>query len=159
MGLREGSSRCILGRGQFIPCIYWPQSRLPWLKKKKKKINFFLKSACREVPVVQWFGHDAFPDGTWVRSLVGELRSRKPHGRVKNKKQHKVDFVHVCAQLYECYHMYRFESLIAIRIRNSPITPQSCHVLLPCGHALPHPWALATTACSYHCSFLSKTTI
>lgn len=39
----------------------------------KKKINFFLKSACREFPVVQWFGHNAFPAGTWVRSLVGEL--------------------------------------------------------------------------------------
>ena len=60
-------------------------------------------------------------------------------GQKQNKKQHKVDFVRVCAQLYEYYHMYTFESLIAIRIRNSPINPPELSRATPCGHALPHP--------------------
>ena len=29
--------------------------------------------------VVQWLGLGAFTARTWVQSLVGELRSRKPH--------------------------------------------------------------------------------
>ena len=39
--------------------------------------------------MVQWLGLVAFTAVTWVRSLVGELRSRKPRGVAKNKKQNK----------------------------------------------------------------------
>ena len=36
---------------------------------------------------VQWLGLGAFTAGAQVRSLVGELRSRKPCGTAKTNKQ------------------------------------------------------------------------
>ena len=36
---------------------------------------------------VQLLGLSSFPSGAWVRSLVGELRSRKPQGVAKKKKK------------------------------------------------------------------------
>ena len=36
--------------------------------------------------VVQWLGLHALALRAWVRSLVGELRSRKPEGAAKKKK-------------------------------------------------------------------------
>ena len=35
---------------------------------------------------VQWLGLSAFTAGAQVQSLMGELRSRKPHGVAKKKK-------------------------------------------------------------------------
>ena len=37
---------------------------------------------------VQWLGLGAFSAGTQVRSLVGELKSHKPHSVAKKKKRH-----------------------------------------------------------------------
>ena len=37
--------------------------------------------------MVQWLGLGAFTAGAWVHSLVGELRSRKPHSEVERKKK------------------------------------------------------------------------
>ena len=38
--------------------------------------------------MVQWLGLGAFTAGAWVRSMVGELRSHKPHseGGKKNSE-------------------------------------------------------------------------
>ena len=35
--------------------------------------------------MVQWLGLGAFTAGAWVRSLVGELRSHKPHSEAGKK--------------------------------------------------------------------------
>ena len=35
--------------------------------------------------MVYWLGFNAFTAVAWVQSLVGELRSRKPHGTAKKK--------------------------------------------------------------------------
>ena len=35
---------------------------------------------------IQWLGLDAFTSVAWVQSLVGELRSRKPHGMARKKR-------------------------------------------------------------------------
>ena len=36
---------------------------------------------------VQWLGLSTFTAWAWVRSLVGELRSHKPHSTAKKKKK------------------------------------------------------------------------
>ena len=40
-------------------------------------------------PAVQGPGSNAFTARAWVQSLVGELRSHKPHGVIKKKKNSK----------------------------------------------------------------------
>ena len=52
----------------------------------------FLRRQCWEFPhspVVGWLGFGAFSAVAWVDSLVGELRSHKPHGVAKIKKKEK----------------------------------------------------------------------
>ena len=44
--------------------------------------------------VVQWSGFSAFTARAWVQSLVGELRSHKPHGMAEKKKKNYQTKVH-----------------------------------------------------------------
>ena len=40
--------------------------------------------------MIQWVGLGAFTASTWVQSLVGELRSRKPCGMAKKKGEKEI---------------------------------------------------------------------
>lgn len=54
-----------------------------------KKNQLLFKISMQGIPVQLMDGFSAFPAGTWVQSLVGELDPRKLHGRVKNKTKQK----------------------------------------------------------------------
>ena len=60
---------------------YWEERAL--IGNKQKKSTWFPGS-----PVVRTWHFTAM---AWVQSLVGELRSRKPHGVAKKKKKKKVN--------------------------------------------------------------------
>ena len=44
--------------------------------------------------VAQWSGFSAFTARDWVQSLVGELKSHKPHGLAEKKKKNYQTKVH-----------------------------------------------------------------
>ena len=55
----------------------------------------------REFPVVQWLGLGAFTAGTWVWSLIEELKSRKQQSVAKNKQTKKTTYLNNGASGYE----------------------------------------------------------
>lgn len=51
---------------------------------------------------IQLLGLSAFPSGARVRSLVAELRSRKPQGVAKKKRMQEMNILVMAGQPSEC---------------------------------------------------------
>ena len=98
------------------PCLlHWQMDSLPLNHQGHPDFFFFKRKPLHgKSLVVQWLELRAFTAVAWVQFLVKELRSHKPHGTVKNKRQKENSFMMMMCTSIKRYLMFAFLSFCKV---------------------------------------------